>query len=85
MSRLTYNDPDGGWGLLGLPWKALAELPAPVYGALCKLKDMENLIDEATCGVDEQAVAELLAKGSEGTEGRRRAEKWIMQRFTEPV
>lgn len=84
MSRLTYDDPNGGWGLLGIPWKALVELPAPVYGALCKLKDMENLIDEATRGVDEQAVAELLSKGSDGMEGRRRAEKWIMQRFTEP-
>lgn len=31
-----------------------------------------------------QAVAELLSKGSDGMEGRRRAEKWIMQRFTEP-
>ena len=84
MSRLTYDDPNGGWGLLGIPWKALVELPAPVYGALCKLKDMENLIDEATRGVDEQAVAELLSKGSDGMDGRRRAEKWIMQRFTEP-
>ena len=85
MSRLTYDDPNGGWGLLGLPWQALIELPSPVYGALCKLKDMEDLIDEATRGVDEQAVAELLSKGSEGMEGRRRAEKWIIQRFTEPA
>lgn len=53
MSRLTYDDPNGGWGLLGIPWKALVELPAPVYGALCKLKDMEDLIDDATHGVDE--------------------------------
>ena len=85
MSRLTYHDRDGIWGLLGIPWKALVELPSPVYGALCKLKDMEDLIDEATRGVDEQAVAELLSKGSDGMDGRRRAEKWIMQRFTEPV
>ena len=61
------------------------DLPSPVYGALCKLKDMEDLIDEATRGVDEEAVAELLSKGSDGMEGRRRAEKWIMQKATEPV
>jgi len=55
MSRLTYHDRDGSWGLIGLPWKALVDLPSPVYGALCKLKDMEDLIDEATRGVDEEA------------------------------
>ena len=84
MSRLTYHDRDGSWGLLGIPWKALVELPAPVYGALCKLKDVEDLIDEATSGVDERAVEELLSKGSDGMEGRRRAEKWIMQRVGGP-
>ena len=47
--------------------------------------DIEKLIDEATRGVDEEAVAELLSKGSDGMEGRRRAEKWIMQKATEPV
>lgn len=47
MSRLTYRQKDGSWGLKGLSWEQLVALPPRVYGALAKLKDMEDLIDEA--------------------------------------
>lgn len=47
MSRLTYGSKDGSWGLKGLSWEQLVALPPRVYGALAKLKDMEDLIDEA--------------------------------------
>lgn len=45
MGRLTYTDSKGSWGLKGVDWKAMLTLPPQVYGALAKLKDMENLID----------------------------------------
>ena len=48
MQRLTENDGKGNWQLKGLPWEELApgkELTAEacqlLYGALCKLKDLE--------------------------------------------
>ena len=43
MARLTYKTKDGSWGLRGVPWTQLAALPPRVYGALTKLKDMEEL------------------------------------------
>lgn len=49
MQRLTENDGKGNWQLKGLPWAELAlgkELTAEacqlLYGALCKLKDLED-------------------------------------------
>ncbi len=49
MQRLTENDGKGTWQLKGLPWEELApgkELTAEacqlLYGALCKLKDLED-------------------------------------------
>lgn len=36
---LTYIKPDGEWGLEGVD---LAALPPRVYGALCKLRDLEH-------------------------------------------
>lgn len=49
MQRLTENDGKGNWQLKGLPWEELApgkELTAEacqlLYGALCKLKDLED-------------------------------------------
>ena len=45
MSRLTYKSKDGSWGLKGLSWEQLVALPPRVYGALCKLKDMEALLE----------------------------------------
>ncbi len=42
MGTLTYKNPDGTWGLKGVDWKAMTHLPPQVYGALCKLKDLEH-------------------------------------------
>ena len=39
MARLTYQTPDGNWGVRGIDIK---QMPAAVYGALCKLKDYED-------------------------------------------
>ena len=47
MSRLTYKSKDGSWGLKGVSWEQLVALPPRVYGALAKLKDMEDLVDDA--------------------------------------
>ena len=37
MSRLTYNKPNGEWGIEGVD---LSALPPKVYGAVAKLKDI---------------------------------------------
>ena len=49
MQRLTENDGKGNWQLKGLPWEELApgkgltaEASQLLYGALCKLKDLED-------------------------------------------
>lgn len=66
MARLTYKTEDGSWGLRGVPWTQLAALPPRVYGALAKLKDMED----------------LLGHGETRTkEGRELGTEWIMKRF----
>lgn len=66
MSRLTYGSKDGSWGLKGLRWEKLVALPPRVYGALAKLKDMEDLIDEA--------------RGADGDKGEEALE-WYRKRF----
>ena len=66
MSRLTYGSKDGSWGLNGLSWEQLVALPPRVYGALAKLKDMEDLIDEA--------------RGADGDKGEEALE-WYRKRF----
>ncbi len=66
MSRLTYGSKDGSWGLKGLSWEQLVALPPRVYGALAKLKDMEDLIDEA--------------RGADGDKGEEALE-WYRKRF----
>ena len=66
MSRLTYKSKDGSWGLTGLSWEQLVALPPRVYGALAKLKDMEDLIDEA--------------RGADGDKGEEALE-WYRKRF----
>lgn len=66
MSRLTYRQKDGSWGLKGLSWEQLVALPPRVYGALAKLKDMEDLIDEA--------------RGADGDKGEEALE-WYQKRF----
>lgn len=66
MSRLTYKSKDGSWGLKGLSWEQLVALPPRVYGALAKLKQMEDLVDDVGAadqgqnGVSELALEELL-------------------------
>lgn len=47
MGTLTYKNPDGTWGLKGVDWKAMTHLPPQVYGALCKLKDLEHPYEDA--------------------------------------
>ena len=66
MSRLTYGSKDGSWGLKGLSREQLVALPPRVYGALAKLKDMEDLIDEA--------------RGADGDKGEEALE-WYRKRF----
>ena len=38
-TMLTYTNPDGEWGLKGYDIK---QVPAELYGAICKLRDYEN-------------------------------------------
>lgn len=40
--RLIHITPGGEWGIPGVD---LASLPPGVYGALCKLKDVEELLE----------------------------------------
>ena len=40
--RIIQTTPSGEWGIPGVD---LASLPPRVYGALCKLKDMEALLE----------------------------------------
>lgn len=42
MSKLIYREPDGRWGVKGVPW---SEIPDGLYGALCKLHDYEEVCD----------------------------------------
>ena len=42
MSKLIYREPNGNWGVKGVPW---AEIPYGLYGALYKLKDYEGACD----------------------------------------
>ena len=84
MGRLTYTDGKGSWGLKALDWQAMAALPPQVYGALAKLKDMENLIDEINDpasgkdGSAELAMEHLMAMGSASSPaGLRCGESWL--------
>lgn len=85
MSRLTYGSKDGSWGLKGLSWEQLVALPPRVYGALAKLKQMEDLVDdvgEVQHGVGELALEELLTMGTDGIHANmREAMKWYKKRF----
>lgn len=53
MSRLTDHDKTGNWQLHGVDWKQLregeiitGEVEKRLYGALCKLRDYENIDEE---------------------------------------
>lgn len=39
MEAITYLKPNGEWGIEGVD---LSTLPPKVYGALCKLRDLEH-------------------------------------------
>ena len=88
MSRLTYKSKDGSWGLKGLSWEQLVALPPRVYGALAKLKQMEDLVydvgaaDQGQAGVSELALEELLTMGTDGIKiNMREARAWYQKRF----
>lgn len=88
MSRLTYKSKDGSWGLKGLSWEQLVALPPQVYGALAKLKQMEDLVDDVGAadqgqnGVSELALEELLTMGADGIQADlREARAWYQKRF----
>ena len=85
MSRLTYKSKDGSWGLKGLSWEQLVALPPRVYGALAKLKQMEDLVDDiggAQPSVGELALEELLTMVTDGIHANmREAMKWYRKRF----
>ena len=86
MSRLTYGSKDGSWGLKGLSWEQLVALPPRVYGALAKLKQMEDLVDDAAApakvGIGELALEELLTMGTDGIKtNMQEARAWYQKRF----
>lgn len=59
MANLTFYRPNGDWGIEGVD---LSTLPPKVYGALCKLHDLEHKEDMAIehlakmCGIPEPAL-----------------------------
>lgn len=59
--RLTWNTPDGSWGVHGVDLKAV---PAKIYGALYKLMEMESAVerlnDPATEDYEAQTLMERL-------------------------
>lgn len=62
--RITWKNPNGEWGVRGNV--DLAKLPAPVYAALYKLKDLEDLGDmiaeTKSEGIKYDLLRELLEK-----------------------
>lgn len=42
MSRLTWTNPNGEWGLTGITEEELKNVGSRIYAALCKLKDYED-------------------------------------------
>lgn len=42
MSRLTWTNPNGEWGLTGITEDELKNVGSRIYAALCKLRDYEN-------------------------------------------
>ncbi len=85
MSRLTYGSKDGSWGLKGLSWEQLVALPPRVYGALAKLKQMEDLVDDIGGEQPEVgglALEELLTMGTDWIKtNMREARVWFQKRF----
>ena len=88
MGRLTYKHADGSWGLKGLSWQELVALPPRVYGALAKLMQMEDLVDDIDNpaneenGICELALETLMTMGSDGIQTNMKgARAWIRKRF----
>jgi hypothetical protein len=88
MNRLTWSKENGEWGVVGVE---LRDLPPSVYGALMKLKRMEDLIEQINAPTTKEweaelAVDELLSMVVPRQSGR---ESWlpvwrfVMKRFTE--
>lgn len=72
MGGLTWTDEKGNWGVNGLDWRELGDLRPKVYGALCKLKDMETLADKINGDDDDASLAairDLSAMGRRGGQG----------------
>lgn len=90
MGRLTEVDESGNWSVKGLPWKKTYkgqvitnETREIIYGALCKLKDFEEICEDPK---QLERIDELfLEKCREVEELKRKAKKreWIPveQRF----
>lgn len=57
MPAITYLKPNGEWGVSGVD---LSTLPPKVYGALCKLKDLEHPM----CGTNLERLATLDLEGA---------------------
>lgn len=68
MGGLTWTDEKGNWGVNGLDWRELGDLRPKVYGALCKLKDMETIADKLN-GEDDEALEALRAMRRMGRRG----------------
>ncbi len=72
MGGLTWTDEKGNWGVNGLDSRELGDLRPKVYGALCKLKDMETLADRINGDDDESSLAairDLSVMGRRGGQG----------------
>ena len=64
--RIIQTTPSGEWGIPGVD---LASLPPRVYGALCKLKDMEELLEiinspTARAWERDDAIEQLISMGN---------------------
>lgn len=58
MNRLTWREPNGDWGLKGLSdWNTIQ--PA-VYGALCKLKRLEDQMETVAAAMSAEIDAPSL-------------------------
>lgn len=57
--RLTWNTQDGSWGVHGVD---LETVPAKIYGALYKLKEMEAIVERLNDPSIENFEAETLMR-----------------------
>ena len=86
MSRLTWSKPNGEWGVYGMDLKGL---PGPVYGALLKLKRMEDLIEHINAlatrdweaELDLEELMSMSASSRPRSEPRLTARRFILKRF----